>query len=475
MLLAERGEFSLDDDLRLYIPELPDFGETITIRHIITHTSGFREFLNLLLMTGRRLDHGDYVDPSEIIQVVQHQPALQNPPGAEWNYNNTGYGLAAVIVERTSGQNFPDFMQGSIFKPLGMTQTLVRPTPEHIVKYRAEGYTQLPDGNYAEVGNLSGAIGAGGIYSTVADLQRWVENFSNPKVGSPEIFEEMMTSYVLKDGESTGYGFGFFIDEQGGLTRVHHGGADIAHRSMLAYYPGINAGITTLSNHAAFDGSIAFKLAEAFFSDDMDLEGKETTAGQEAQFDIESYDEQTFDELVGRYALDAMPDFILMFTREDNKLYIQATGQSKLEIIPTSETTFDLTQVNASLVFHRNAEGYVDSLTLNQGGERHATRLDTKAWEPMADELDIFTGRYFSAEIETFYSLTMKEDQLILQQRRMEQIDLTPAEVDSFSGGAFTLSFERDRSGRVIAFYLSNVRTRGVRFARQSLQDQGRY
>ena len=467
MLLAECGELSLDDDIRLHIPELPDLGETITIRYILTHTSGLREFLNLVSMSGRRLDHGDFIDRKELIQIVQRQPALQNSPGAEWNYNNTAFGLAAVIVERISGQPFPEFMEDNVFAPLQMTRTLVRPSPEHIVKDKSEGYTPSPDSGYVELGDLAGAIGAGGIYSTVADLQKWVENFSDPKVGSPEIFEQMMTSYVLTDGEPTGYGFGLFIDEQDGLKRVQHGGADVAHRSMLAYYLEINAGITTQSNNASFDGSIAFRLAEAFFGEAMELGIEESIEGAELEFDIANYDAESFDEMVGRYALDAMPDFILTFTREGESLYTQATGQPRLEISPSSNSTFTITQVNASIEFHRNADDRVDSLTLDQGGEQHATRLDIEAWEPTTAELAGFTGRYYSDEIETFYNLTLEQDQLTLHQRRMDDAELSPGEADTFSGGGFTFSFERDRNEQVIGFYLSNVRTRGVRFARQ--------
>lgn len=468
MLLVERGELSLDDDVREHIPELPDLGETVTVRNLITHTSGYREFLNLLIMTGRRLDHGDYIDRKELISIVQNQPALQNSPGAEFNYNNTAFGLAAVIVERISGQTFPEFMAENVFEPIGMTRTMVRPSPEHIVEGKAEGYTPGEDGTFLEIGDLGGAIGAGGIYSTVGDLQKWVENFSSAQVGSERIFEEMMTSYVLTNGDSTGYGFGLFIDEQRGLKRVHHGGADVAHRSQLAYYPEIGAGITTQSNHAAFDGSIAFRLAEAFFGDYMDAEEPEADT-EEGDFDRSTYDAEAFDEFVGRYALDASPNFILTFTREGDTLFTQATGQDRIEIVPTSDSTFALMVVEASITFHRNADGDVDALTLHQGGEQRATRLAEDAeeeWAPTAEELAAFSGRYFSDEVETFYTVTVEEDGLVLNQRRREPGNLNPGAVDTFSEGGLEVSFERDRNGQVIAFYLSNARTRGVRFKR---------
>ena len=475
MLQAERGLLSLDDDIRTHIPELPEFDGTIQVRHLITHTSGLREFLNLLRMTGRRLDRGDWIDRSEIIEIAQRQPALQNAPGAEWNYNNTAFGLAAVIVERTSGQDFHVFMQENVFGPLGMTGTMVRPSIRHIVPNQSEGYTPTPDG-YRQIGDLGGAVGAGGMYSTIADLQTWVENYANPRVGTPEIFAEMMTSFVLTNGEETGYGYGLSVDEQRGLKRVHHGGADVAHRSQLVYYPEINAGITVQSNHAQFGSNVAFQLAAEFFEDAMEAEEDDGEAeGDEADaerdFDPDTYDPEDFDEFVGRYALDAAPTFILTFTREDRTFYAQATGQQRLEIVPTSDSTFALLAVEASVTFLRDDDGEVNAAILHQNGDQRATRLaDDEAgaeeWAPTAEDLADFAGRFYSEELETFYDFAVEDGGLVMRQRRLGRVPLNPGDEDSFSGGGFSFAFERDRNGEVIGFYLSNVRTRDVRFGR---------
>ena len=472
MLQGERGLLSLDDDIRTHIPELPEFDETIRVRHLITHTSGLREFLNLLRMTGRRLDQGDWIGRPELIEIVQRQPALQNAPGAEWNYNNTAFGLAAVIVERTSGQDFHVFMQENVFGPLGMTGTMVRPSVSHIVPNMSEGYTPGPDG-YRQIGDLGGAVGAGGIYSTIGDLQTWVENYANPRVGSREIFDGMMTSFVLTDGEETGYGYGLSVDEQRGLKRVHHGGADVAHRSMLVYYPEINAGITVQSNHAQFGSNVAFELAAAFFKDAMEEEGEDEDqpeAEAEADFDPATYDPEAFDELVGRYALDASPDFILTFTREEGTFYVQATGQQRLEIVPTSDSTFRLLAVEASVTFLRGEDEEVEGVMMHQNGaDQPATRLEGDApeqWQPTAEDLADFAGRFYSEEVETFYTFSVEDGGLVMHQRRLGKVTLTSGEEDNFSGGSFSFAFERDRNGEVIGFYLSNVRTRDVRFGR---------
>ena len=469
MLQAERGLLSLDDDIRKHIPGLPAFDDTIRVRHLITHTSGLREFLNLLRMTGRRLDHGDWIDRSELIAIVQRQPALQNAPGAEFNYNNTAFGLAALIVERTSGKDFHVFMQENVFGPLGMTRTMVRPSPTHIVPDMSEGYTPGKNG-YRQIGDLGGAVGAGGIYTTIGDLQTWAQNYAQPRVGTRAMVDQMMTRNILTNGDTSGYGYGLFIDEQRGLRRVQHGGSDVAHRSMLALYPDINAGITVQSNHAQFNSSVAFQLAAAFFGDAMQPEAVDTpkVAVKPGTFDPEAYDPEGFDDFVGRYALDQNPGFILTFTRAGDTLYTQATGQQRLRILPTSDSTFALVGVEASVTFHHNAAGEVDGATLTQGGQQiHATRLaDDSVWKPATADLAAFEGRFFSQEIETFFTIALKNDTLVARQARLDDATLTPGAKDTFAGGGFTFSFERDRNARVIGFYLSNGRTRNVRFER---------
>lgn len=469
MLLVEADSLSLDDDVREHLPDLKDFGTPVTVRNLLTHTTGYREFLNLALMDGRQLGHSDWIDRSEITAMVQRQPALQNEPGGEFNYNNTAFALAADLVAEISGMSFGEFMEENVFGPLGMTRTMVRESREYIVPDRSIGYTPGPGGRFLEVADLGGAMGAGGIYSTVGDLQKWAENLRNPVVGTLAIVDEMQTSFVLNDGNETGYGLGLFLDEHRGLRRIQHGGADVAHRSQLVRYPEIGAGLTTQSNHAGFDGGIAWKIAEAFFGDDMEPEVEKEPVDEEA-FNPENFDQGTFDDYAGRFALDAVPAFILTLTREEDKFFLQATGQPQFEIFPTSDSTFKLTVVEASMTFHRDADGSVMRMTLHQNGDQPATRVDDGGgvWKPESEDLEEFVGRFFSEEIETFYTIELVDGDLMMSQRRIAAFKLNSGERDTFSGGMFSeINFERDRNGRILAFYASNARTRDVRFAKQ--------
>lgn len=466
-LLAERGELSLDDDIREHIPELKDFGETVTLRHLMTHTSGYREFLNTLVLSGRRLDQGDHIERGELIDIVRRQPELQNPPGAEWNYNNTAFALLPMVVERVTGQPFPEWMERNVFEPLGMEHTVVRADPLRIVPNSAQGYSPDEDGGWREAKDLGGAMGAGGIYTTVGDLARWIRNFETGEVGGAALFDRMTTRYVLTDGDTTSYGFGLGIDEWRGLRRIHHGGADVAHRSMLRYFPAIDAGVLTLSNNATFNSNaMSDDVAEAFFGAELEPEAG-SVADADDGFDPDSYDPEDFDDLAGRYALEEMPAFVMRFWRDDDDLFTQATGQRRLPLRPTSDSTFALTGVEASVTFHHTADGEVESLTLHQNGHHLARRVE--AWEPTPAELADYTGRYFSRELATFYTIEVEDDELVLRHRRFSDgIELEPGqEPDSFSGGGVPIgeaNFERDEAGEVTALVVSNVRTRGVRF-----------
>ena len=263
---AERGHLDLDDDIREYLPELPDFGQVITIRHLLTHTSGLREFLNLYTLTGAATTG---LQREQVLTIARRQPALQNAPGTEFNYNNTAFVLAATIVERTSGQAFDAFVHDHIFEPLGMTSSRVRMEPRVVIPGRSDGYSPGASG-WTAPGDLGGAVGAGGIYTSVEDLQRWGQNLLDPKVGSPASVEALLTEHLLVDGQGTGYGLGLFLDEQRGLQRRHHGGSDVSHRSMFVLYPDIDAGLTVQSNASTFNSrDVAFQLGAAFFGDAM--------------------------------------------------------------------------------------------------------------------------------------------------------------------------------------------------------------
>src|SRR4029079_158098 len=211
VLLQQDGKLSIDDPVRKYIPELPDYGSPLTIRHLLNHTSGLRDSGTVLSLTG--VGRGDRVISQDLaLDVITHQKALDFKPGAEYSYSNSGYNLAAIIVERVSKQKFSDFLTQRIFKPLGMTNSSIRDDYRRIVPGRAQAYSK--DGQNAPwTLNMPfmNVYGNGGMLTTVGDWLKWNASLDSKTFGAPFV-EALETQGVLNDGRKISYALGLEVD-----------------------------------------------------------------------------------------------------------------------------------------------------------------------------------------------------------------------------------------------------------------------
>src|SRR5688572_5057000 len=397
-LLASRGKLSLDDDVRKHIPELKDFGKKITLRHLLTHTTGYREFINTLIIEGRQVLEGDYIGPDEAIRVINRQPTLQNEPGAEFNYNNSAFSLATVVVERVTGRPFAEWMREEVFLPLGMTKTWVRANPGQIIPRRSIGYI-VAEGGFREVRDLHGSAGAGGIYTTPGDVAKWLRNLKTGELGGQAVIKEMTTSFVLNDGKPSNYGYGVFLDSTRGVRRWQHGGNDIAHSSTFVYYPDLDAGYVVFSNYQGVPGGIAGVVADAFFGQHMTASPRPTaTSG----VDVPA---ATLRRYAGKYEMTSLGGLLLTVELQGGQLRIQLPGQPALPLRPTSMTAFEVVGAPAQITFNTSAAGAVETLTFHQDGDHPGKRVAEVL--PAAADLNSYAGRYFSEELETFYDLSV--------------------------------------------------------------------
>jgi CubicO group peptidase (beta-lactamase class C family) len=268
-LLAEQGVLSLDDDVRRWVPEVPDFGHTITLRHLIHHTSGLRDQWELLALAGWRLD--DVITRDQIFKLLLQQRELNFAPGAEYMYSNMGYTLLAEIVSRAGGEPFPAWMKRHVFAPLGMRATHFHDDHQRLVPGRAYSYAPTADGGYRHAVLSYANVGATSLFTTVEDLARWIANLESPRVGGPAAMAEMRTRGVLSGGDTIPYGFALVHQEHRGLPIVQHGGADAGFRAFLMYFPEECLGVLVLSNVADFNpGSMASRVAEVYLGDRME-------------------------------------------------------------------------------------------------------------------------------------------------------------------------------------------------------------
>ena len=467
-MLASQGKLSLDDDIRKYLPEVADFGKTITIRHLIHHTSGLRDQWELLAMAGWRLD--DVITMEHILKMVKHQKELNFEPGREHLYCNTGYTLLAIIVERVTGQSFRKFTAANIFKPLGMANTHFHDDHEMIVKNRAYSYESAMGGGFRLSALNYANVGATSLFTTVEDMANWVNNFDDRRVGGAAVIEQMLQQGVLNSGEKISYAFGLVVGKYKGLNVVEHAGGDAGYRSQVMRFPDQKFGVVILSNLAAFNPpGVARQVADLYLADQLKPEAPRAKTPERT---VVKVDPAVYDAYVGRYELQGPARMIVDISKEDGKLMAQPTGQPKIELFPESETRFFLKITEADVIFHKDEKGKVDQFSLLQGGQNiSAKRMEP--FTPDAAALAEYTGNYYSDELGTVYSIVVKEGKLLAEHRRNEDVRLTPTALDQFSGSAWffsKVSFTRDKDRRVTGFRLTGGRVRNLRFDKQAGQ-----
>jgi len=471
LTLQAQGKMSVDDDIRTHIPELRDFGTPITIRNLLNHTGGYREVYNLLPIGGHQGEDG--FSRERAIAIVQRQPELQSPPNTEWNYNNTGYILVSLAIERASGQSFADYMRENVFEPLGMVDTRVKMVQGELIPGSAQGYTAEAGGGYRTTRDLAASAGAGGVYTTVDDLTRWMLNYRDATLGGPETIEAIATTAVLESGDSTGYGLGLGLGELRGRTLYSHTGGDVSHRAYLGYYPELESGVIVMSNNAAFDLSVGGDIAEMFFADRFDAaEGEdeaEAGAADASDEDAGMSDERK-EAIAGDWVLETQGISLPMaVTLEDGDVFIDVQGQGRTVARPTSAATVEIAAVNAEFTFDFDADGTASTGTLVQSGLEISMRRVDKT-QLAEQDLAAYVGRYYSEELETFYEVAVEDGGLVLHHIEMsEPLAMQHSDGDEFSTELVflnSIAFQRAGGGSVTGFTVSNGRTRGVLFTK---------
>ena len=264
--LSHEGKLSLDDDIRMYLSDVPDFGNTITIRHLLHHTSGLRDWVQSLVIAGDMMD--DVISFKHILKMARHQKVLNFEPGTEFLYSNTGYNLLAEIVEKVTGDSFREWTDTHIFKPLAMTNTHFHDDHEMILKHRAYSYQTVENDRFKNAVNNTTALGSSSLYSTVEDLAKWILNFDDVRIGGQTVIEQMHQRGVLNNGEQIGYAFGLSIGEYRTLRTVGHSGSWRGFRSHLMRFPDQKFGVVILCNLDTFNPlSLAEKVADLYLAE----------------------------------------------------------------------------------------------------------------------------------------------------------------------------------------------------------------
>jgi len=379
-ILIEQGKISLDDDIRLFLPEMPVYQWPIKIRHMLHHTSGLRNYEVLMMLAGRDGDtyKVPYYTDEEAVQMIARQKALNFKPGDKYSYSNSNYFLLAEIIGRVSKMKTSEFARQFMFEPLGMSDTHFHDDINIIVKNRASGYSPVESGGFRINMTQLEQIGTGSIYTTVEDFYKWDQNFYENKLGngSQSLIEMIETPGKLNSGESANYGFGLNITELYGLRTIGHGGSFVGYRSYYLRFPDQKFSVVILANQGPFpDYEITREVALIYlkdqFTEPLEIEQSNyrdgaDQVGQGTQAITLSSDQRK--QYLGTYFSEELDAFYTLF-EEGDSLVLQVGRYYTAELTASESDRF--AWEFGTLEFQRDADDRISGFLLNAGPIRN--------------------------------------------------------------------------------------------------------
>ena len=448
VLAAEQNYLSLDDDVRKYIPELPDYGHPVTLRQMLHQTSGFRDFFDLVALSGG--NPGQIGSPSDILKLIVRQKELNNVPGAEWNYSNSNYFLLAEVVQRATKKSLAQFAAENIFQPLGMKHTLFFDDNTLVVPNRVAAYDPGKNGNFlVDWSTTYELVGGGGLMSSVDDLLQWDQNFTTNKLGKGTLVQQLQSHGVLNNGNQINYAMGLTRGEYRSLPTAEHSGANFGYRSEYLRFPQQRFSAIVLCNlSTAGPIGLAHKNADLYLQEDL----APTTALRVSPGSPSS------EAFAGTY-LDSHTKTIYKFTIEGGSLI----GWGEVLQRVASNQYYDL----QGDVMTFSSDNGVMHLSLPILGQLYFSGDRIQPLELSAAELSKFTGNFHSEEIDTTYALSVERGRLRVKVPNNPPIPLDAAGPNEFySSDLGDLVFHTDAGHRVSAFSLSMQASRGIIFAK---------
>ena len=442
LLLEQQGKLSVEDDVRKYVPELPDYGQIIRIRHLLDHSSGLRDWGSVAVISGWPRSTKFYTN-DDALEVMVRQRQLNHVPGAEFIYSNSNYNLMAILVQRVSGMSLAEFTRKYIFEPAGMRHTQWRDNPNRIVPGRAIGYTRNGASWETDMPNEY-VYGNGGLLTTVEDLQTWTRYCLEGKFGSPSLREKQLKTYPFNNGVMNEYGAGLFLQPVNGTRAIQHSGATAGYRSWLVYYPELHLSIAMLFNTPRNYS----EAPRAFFN----VFAPEKPAASPA---VVSADTSLFRNMGGWYRNNRDGSGVLIAY---NNGRVTADG---FNVQMTSPQSFML-----------QGERYLADATkgIRKIYPGKDTMQYTKVEAAPAKVLpEDYIGSYHSYETASTAVLKERNGQLVLQLKPNMEYILFPTYKDGFRSPSLgTLYAERDKRGKVTGFKVSVPRARNVAFKKIS-------
>jgi CubicO group peptidase (beta-lactamase class C family) len=447
VLAAEQGFLSLDDNVRKYIPELPDYGQLITLREMLHHTSGFRDVLGLLALSGRNA--ADVHPTDELLDLVARQKALNFKPGAEFLYSNTNYFLLAEVVARSTKKPLSVFAAENIFQPLGMTHTRFYDDHSAVVPGRVPAYAPGKDGSFVVDWSTNfDKVGDGGLMSSVDDLLLWDRNFYENRLGKGTLLRELQTRGILNNGKQIDYALGLEMGTYRGLAIVEHDGGLFGYRTEILRFPEERFTVLCLCNLASANPSdLSHKVADVYLEKKLRPAAAPTPAATANVADPGAFVGKYFNEQNHSTTLFARSGANLMV----GNTILRAIGSNRFEVPGGPIAVFE------------NSDGLM-KVSINRDGDITAVGVRIEEVHLSDAELAAFGGTYTSKELDATYKLWVEKGSLMARSNWNPSLKLTPIVRDEFESPFGTMVFHRDANGRISGLSLFQGRVRDVAF-----------
>ena len=462
-LLARQGKISFDDDIRKYLPELPQYQSRITIRQLIYHTSGVREYPHLMQLTGIKFQ--DATD-EEVLGIITRQKELNFKPGDEYLYSNSGYFLLAQIIKRASGKSLREFAEENIFKPLGMVNTHFQDDTTEVVKKRATGYSSRKGGGFAIELTGSAHVGDGGLLTTIDDLFRWDKIFyENTLNGGQDLIQQVLTPGTLNSGEKLDHAFGLEIETYKGARMFAHGGAYFGFNADMVRFPHQRFSVICLCNLSNIEtGRLTRQVADIYLANEFKQGGESETNLPEAK--VIQVPERELTAVAGSYFNFANNNFRRLYVKNGKLIY--SRGSSDSELAPLGNDRFLMLGVpdRIEISFKSPRPGAALQMFTAANGKVFIVHDSVRPAGYTPQQLKEFTGSYHSQEIDATYTFALQDDNLVLRRKNVDgDTPLVVQFADAFSAaGTGSIRFTRNAQQQVSGFLLSTGRVRNLRF-----------
>ncbi|MBY0435261.1 MAG: beta-lactamase family protein [Cyclobacteriaceae bacterium] len=462
-LLEQQGKLSIDDPIQKFLPEIPAYnGDRVTIRHLVNHTSGLRDYVEIMNYAG--IPFGNVFTESMGLDIMARQKEVNFRPGEKFMYNNGGYMLLAIIVRRTSGMSIGEYAEKNIFGPLGMTHSFILEDPDRIVSNSATGYVKRKDGQFARQHFYNFAIGGDGqVYTSVEDLLKWDNNFYDYKVGGKDLQKRLHERGILNNGDTIAYAGGLFIEKYKGQRVVQHSGSWGGFRSMLYRLPDLHISLVTLANYpgTALPGKVPKIVDELIPASSANSKSVTSTSPTKKAPKISP---KKLTQWTGEYEA----------VGQEHKHYAVSLDRDTLRVKQLwNAETFSLVSVTTTLFSRKDIQAIqfaFDEVTPGkmQVRDRLETFMTTRV-QPFdiatVKDVSEYAGEYFSEEVNATYVLKAEGAKLVYFLKGEPQSNaLAMVRTDVFGISGMGFIFKRSPAGSVDEFSLQDRRIRNLKF-----------